>query len=110
MATPWDALLTRRPPPVDPAAPVIVSTSGETLTRRLLRTIDEHGPISTARLCVYCDLDSRNVWGLLKAHKGNGRVVFEDGAWSAGVGLPPKVARAVDMLRELGWTVKEPTT
>lgn len=109
MATPWDALLTRKPPPPE-AGPVIVCTSGETLTRRLLRTIDEHGPIETARLCVYCDLDSRNVWGLLKAHKGNGRVVFEDGAWSSGNTLPPKVARAAELLRSLGWTVKEPRT
>jgi hypothetical protein len=106
-ASPWDALMrasvVRRRPEAS-AAP------GErTKTQQLLDAIDQLGHVTTLRLCVETDLDSRAVWGLLKLHRKSGRVRFVYGEWSPGLSAQTiKAQQAAQLLRSLGWTVVEP--
>ena len=106
-ASPWDALVRRsvlRRQPEPTAAP------GErTKTQQLLDAIDQLGHVTTMRLCLETDLDSRAVWGLLKLHRKSGRVRFIFGEWSPGVSAETiKAQQAAQLLRSLGWTVVEP--
>lgn len=96
------SVLRRQPEPS--AAP------GErTKTQQLLDAIDQLGHVTTMRLCLETDLDSRAVWGLLKLHRKSGRVQFNYGEWSPGVAAESiKAQQAADMLRALGWTVLPP--
>lgn len=80
-----------------------------TKTQELLDAIDQLGHVTTMRLCLEMDLDSRAVWGLLKLHRKSGRVRFMFGEWSPGVSAETiKAQQAAQLLRSLGWTVVEP--
>ena len=114
-ATPWDALF----PPlrirrVDSVEIRDIKTKPKkrekaTKTQHLLDAIDQLGHVTTMRLCLETDLDSRAVWGLLKLHRKSGRVQFNFGEWSPGVSAETiKAQQAADLLRSLGWTVVEP--
>jgi hypothetical protein len=106
-ASPWDALMRRSvvrrqpEPTADPAE--------GTKTQQLLDVIDQLQHVTTMRLCLETDLDSRAVWGLLKQHRKSGRVRFTFGEWSPGVSAASiKAQQAATLLRSLGWTVIEP--
>lgn len=106
-ASPWDALMRasvlRRRPEAS-AAP-----AERTKTQQLLDVIDQLQYVTTMRLCLETDLDSRAVWGLLKLHRKSGRVQFNYGEWSTGVSAETiKAQQAAQLLRSLGWTVVEP--
>jgi hypothetical protein len=106
-ASPWDALMRRsvvRRQPEPTAEPAEGSK-----TQALLDAIDQLRHVTTLRLCLETDLDSRAVWGLLKQHRKSGRVRFMFGEWSPGVSAQTLKARqAATLLRSLGWTVIEP--
>lgn len=64
---------------------------------------------TTATLCVCCDLDSRQVWGLLKAPRERGQVKFAGGRWALNDNYRgAAVERAAELLRSRGWTVNPP--
>lgn len=106
-ASPWDALMRRS---VLRRQPESTATPGErTKTQQLLDAIDQLGNVTTMRLCLETDLDSRAVWGLLKLHRKSGRVQFNYGEWSPGVSAETiKAQQAAQLLRSLGWTVVAP--
>jgi hypothetical protein len=70
------------------------------------------GPASTATLCLLVDVDSRAVWGLLKAPRQRGQVRYERGMWSAvddyDRELQLDISTAAALLRRHGWTVRPP--
>lgn len=106
-ASPWDVLLRARPV-AEPAVKLPVTREG-TKTMQLLELIDTLGYVTTMRLCLETDLDSRAVWGLLKTHRKSGRVRFLFGEWMPGESATSLKARqAAALLRALGWTVVEP--
>jgi hypothetical protein len=107
-ASPWDALIrrsvVRRLP--QPTAEAAESSK----TQMLLDAIDQLRHVTTMRLCLETDLDSRAVWGLLKQHRKLGRVRFTFGEWSPGVSAASiKAQQAATLLRSQGWTVVEPS-
>lgn len=106
-ASPWDVLMHRIP-----AVKAVAFTSlehGRSKTDQLLQIIDQLGYATTMRLCLETDLDSRQVWGLLKQHRKSGRVEFVYGEWRAGKSaMSIKVLQAVELLRAQGWMVVEP--
>lgn len=106
-ASPWDALMRRS---VVRRQPEPTAAAGErTKTQQLLDAIEQLGHVTTMRLCLETDLDSRAVWGLLKLHLKSGRVRFMFGEWSPGVSAETiKAQQAAQLLRSLGWTVVEP--
>ncbi len=82
-ASPWDALMRR---PVVRRLPQPTAEAAESSkTQMLLYAIDQLRHVTTMRLCLETDLDSRAVWGLLKQHRKSGRVRFMCGEWSPGV-------------------------
>lgn len=105
-ASPWDALMRRS---VLRRQPEFIAAPGErTKTQQLLDVIDQLLQVTTLRLCLETDLDSRAVWGLLKLHRKSGRVRFVLGEWSPGVSAQTiKARQAAQLLRSLGWTVVE---
>jgi hypothetical protein len=106
-ASPWDALMRR---PVVRRLPQPTAEAAEiSKTQMLLDAIDQLRHVTTMRLCLETDLDSRAVWGLLKQHRKSGRVRFMCGEWSPGVSAASiKAEQAAALLRSLGWTVVEP--
>lgn len=109
-ATPWDALMLPglRIRIGQRAEPVLTAPEGTKLAA-LLSTLAQRESATTATLSACCDLDTRQVWGLLKAPRERGQVRFEDGRWSLnnhyrGAG----VQRAAELLRSHGWYVEPP--
>lgn len=110
MASPWDALLRARPmrlrtgdatEPVEPKPATKLSI--------LLAELAEVRSATTASLCVRAELDSRQVWGLLKAPRDAGQVRFIDGRWSLNADWQGRdIERAAKLLRDAGWTVRAP--
>ena len=78
----------------------------------LLAYLRAGGPASTATLCLLVDVDSRAVWGLLKAPRRRGQVRYERGMWSAvddyDRELQFDIGTAAALLRRHGWTVQPP--
>jgi hypothetical protein len=92
-----------------PLEPSSSTTSAGTKLGSLLDALAARDSATTTTLCACCELDSRQVWGLLKAPRAMGRVRFEAGRWS----LNPDyrgaaVERAAELLRARGWTVIPP--
>jgi len=113
-ASPWDALM----PHIRAVKSVAVTDTktnrfkrtDRSKTQQLLDAIDQLQHVTTMRLCLETDLDSRAVWGLLKQHRKSGRVRFMFGEWSPGVSAASiKAQQAATLLRSLGWTVVEPS-
>ncbi len=106
-ASPWDALMRR---PVVRRLPQPTAEAAESSkTQQLLDAIDQLRHVTTMRLCLETELDSRAVWGLLKQHRKTGRVRYMFGEWSPGVSAASiKAQQAATLLRSLGWTVVEP--
>ena len=82
-ATPWDALL-RHPairlrPDAEPGAQ---DARQGTKLARVLAELAQLDNIPTLALCVRCDLERRQVWGLLKAPRAAGQVTFSAGRWA----------------------------
>lgn len=77
-----------------------------------LAYLREAGPTSTMTLCHLLELESRLVWGLLKAPRQRGQVAFADGLWSVVDGydarLRADLAAAARLLRSNGWRVLPP--
>ena len=78
----------------------------------LLGYLRAGGPASTATLGLLVDVDSRAVWGLLKAPRQRGQVRYEHGMWSAvddyDRELQLDISTAAALLRRHGWTVRAP--
>jgi len=121
-AGPWDALLgmsgRRRLHAVHPAeddADSSGSTSSNTSSSSkvaiLLAELATVGSLPTAALGSRCDLDSRQVWGLLKTPRDAGQVVFEGGRWALTRDYPGReIQRAVKLLQARGWHVQPPSS
>lgn len=56
--------------------------AGYSRTQELLDHIADAGPISTADLCKALDINSRQVWGMLKDKLQSGKVTHERGMWA----------------------------
>lgn len=112
-ATPWDALMSQPPlrlraPGTDPQAGATAAPSGSKLAT-LLCELQARGMATTLTLAVCCDLEPRQVWGLLKAPRQRGQVFHEGGRWSLNTHYAGhQVERAAALLRDLGWTVTPP--
>ena len=110
-ATPWDCLLRQPPqrmsPRVDPDEQM---AQPGTKLARLLAVLAERGSCTTLTLSACTDLESRQVWGLLKAPRAIGQVEFVDGRWQLVHGFAGRdVERAAALLRDLGWRVLPPS-
>lgn len=115
-ASPFDQLLRmaagqRARPPM----PVPVRREGGTTkVATLLGYLREAGPASTSTLCHLVELDSRLVWGLLKAPRDRGEVIYSAERWSVVDGFDAEeranLMAAARMLRRHGWTVRAPAT
>lgn len=111
-ASPWDALLRNRRPIRlccgDAAVAVDEARPGSKLAA-LLAALQELGSPSTLALALQADLTPRQVWGLLKAPRTDGRVRFAAGRWELVPDYPgADVARAAALLRAKGWRVMPP--
>jgi len=111
-ASPWDALLRNRRPirlcSGDAAVALDEARPGTKLAA-LLAALQELGTPSTLALALQADLEPRQVWGLLKAPRADGRVRFDAGRWELVPDFPgAAVARAVALLRANGWRVIPP--
>ena len=86
-------------------------------TQELLDHIADAGPISTADLCKALDINSRQVWGMLKDKLQSGKVTHERGMWArtaqevadwqAAIDeavMAKQEAEAVALLTRRGWT------
>lgn len=108
-AGPWDALLRA---PRRGLTPLEDSTQAARARTKLASLLDELATVEglpTAALGVRCDLDSRQVWGLLKAPREAGQVRFDGCRWSLAADYPGRdVQRAADLLRAKGWLVTPP--
>jgi hypothetical protein len=110
-ATPWDCLLRQ------PAVRLVTRVdTDEPLARpgtklsRLLDVLAERGSCTTLTLSACTDLESRQVWGLLKAPRNIGQVEFSEGRWSLVEGFAGRdVERAAALLRDLGWRCEPPS-
>ena len=65
---------------VEAGAPAL--RDGYSRTQALLDHIADAGPISTADLCKALDINSRQVWGMLKDKLQSGKVTHESGMWA----------------------------
>lgn len=112
-ASPWDALLKASPQRLRALgdgehAAATEAPSGSKLAT-LLCELQARGTATTLTLSVCCDLDPRQVWGLLKAPRQRGQVFHEGGRWRLNTHYAGhQVERAAALLRELGWTVTPP--
>jgi hypothetical protein len=79
---------------------------------KIARLLDELARVrsaTTASLCACAELDSRQVWGLLKTPRNRGQVSFYDGRWSLNHDWHGNhIERAAALLRSRGWTVTPP--
>jgi len=75
----------------------------------LLAELETVQSLPTAALGARCDLDSRQVWGLLKTPRDAGQVRFDGGRWSLVQDYPGRdVQRAAELLRARGWKLTPP--
>jgi hypothetical protein len=78
----------------------------------LLGYLREAGPASTLTLCHLLEVDSRIVWGLLKAPRARGEVHFAGGIWAVAEGFNAEMRKdlqaAAQLLRANGWAVQPP--
>jgi hypothetical protein len=83
-----------------------------TKSATLIAFLQEGGPASTSTLSSLIRLESRLVWGLLKAPRERGQVRYADGMWSATNDydgeLQRELSTAAALLRRHGWTVRPP--
>jgi len=110
LASPWDALLRapRRPAAAAPDASCEDARPGTKLAQ-LLAELAAAGDATTLVLAVRADLTPRQVWGLLKAPRERGQVLFEAGRWRmAPTWQGRDVERAAALLRARGWRVEPP--
>lgn len=90
---------------------------GYSRTQALLDHIADAGPISTADLCKALDINSRQVWGMLKDKLQAGKVTHDRGMWArtaqevadwqAAIDeavMAKQEAEAVALLTRRGWT------
>lgn len=109
-ATPWDALL--RAPARPLAAPLPAqhpSPEPANKTAMLVAKLAQADSLPTLALGALCELETRHVWGLLKTPRERGQVIFEQGRWRLNRAWHGHdIERAAALLREAGWTVKEP--
>jgi hypothetical protein len=78
-------------------------------TRALLSALAEADSLPTVSLGALCELETRQVWGLLKAPRARGQVFFNAGRWSLNRDWHGNdIERAAALLRDAGWTVRKP--
>lgn len=95
--------------------------AGYSRTQELLDHIADAGPISTADLCKALDINSRQVWGMLKDKLQSGKVTNERGMWArtaqevsdwqAAIDeavMAKQEAEAVALLTRRGWMCIQP--
>jgi hypothetical protein len=79
---------------------------------RSSRICRKPAPASTSTLSSLIGLESKLVWGLLKAPRQRGQVRYADGMWSAineyDDELQRELSTAAALLRRHGWTVRPP--
>lgn len=112
-ASPWDALLRTprsiRITPVtdEPAAHDGLHAAGK--THALLSALVDADSLPTVSLGALCELETRQVWGLLKAPRARGQVFFNAGRWSLNRDWHGNdIERAAALLRDAGWIVRKP--
>lgn len=94
---------------------------GYSRTQALLDHIADAGPISTADLCKALDINSRQVWGMLKDKLQAGKVTHDRGMWARTAQevadwraamdeavMAKQEADAVALLTRRGWTCVAP--
>lgn len=109
LASPWDVLLKAPPMRVAPAVRHPDGPAPGTKTDLLLSILRGHASLPTLALAVRADLTPRQVWGLLKAPRAAGEVVFDGGRWAVVPDFPGRaVQRAAELLRSRGWMVEPP--
>lgn len=111
LASPWDALL-RAPRAPAAAAPETGCEDARPGTKLalLLAELTDAGTATTLVLAVRADLTPRQVWGLLKAPRERGQVLFEVGRWRMAASWHGRdEERAAALLRSRGWLVEPPS-
>lgn len=109
VAGPWDALLRARPYRAPAAASEAPGAKAGTKLAALLAVLAERGSATTLTLAVCVELETRQVWGLLKGPREIGQVNFDNGRWSLAAGFHGReVERAAALLRARGWRVEAP--
>jgi hypothetical protein len=104
-ASPWDALLVPSMQRMD--AVTYEDARPGTKLAGLLRRLSDQAGVTTFELANFEDMTGRQVWGLLKAPRACGQVLFEAGRWSLTVDFHGRdVQRAITLLRERGWIVE----
>lgn len=97
----------REPLPGEPGPQFFTETG--TRTAQLMQLLARCGRLTTAEMVLATGLESKLVWGLLKARRAAGQVAHDGDAWELVPGWqPPEVKRAVELLRSRGWTVVAP--
>jgi hypothetical protein len=112
-ASPWDALLRHprsiRMTPVASDLPDCDAPRSNGKTAALLAELARVDSLPTVTLGALCELETRHVWGLLKAPRARGQVFFEAGRWRLNREWHgTEIERAAALLRDAGWTVREP--
>jgi hypothetical protein len=109
-AGPWDALLSAPGHRMTPRADDVPAAARDgSKLAALLGALAGVDNLPTAALGARCDLDSRQVWGLLKAPRAVGQVRFSDGRWALTPGFAGReIERAATLLRSKGWQVARP--
>ncbi len=108
----------------DPFAEMVKSFSGESrrvvpkpvgkrigsIAQAGMQLLEKNGPMTSAQLMHALQLpDTRNVWGVFKLLRANGQVLREGQFWTLNPDyLPPYMVRAIEALRDLGWSVNPP--
>lgn len=88
-----------------PATPLDASTTAGFLLQQLASC----GPMTSAELAESAQLNTRLVWGLLKAARARGQVTFDGALWRLSLHWQPEpIAQAASLLRAAGWHVQPP--
>lgn len=97
--------------PVVEAAPRRCPAGTGSKLSQLLASLEE-GPASTQALAGMMGLDTRAVWGLLKAPRERGQVRFDGAMWLLLDAYDDELRRelqaAAALLQRYGWTVQNP--
>lgn len=105
----WDALMRAPRCSLSPGPDDSTEARGGSKLAGLLAELATVESLPTGALGARCDLDSRQVWGLLKAPRAAGQVQFDGKRWALAPDFPGRdVQRAVELLRARGWRVTPP--
>ncbi|MFY7940041.1 MAG: hypothetical protein ACOVOX_03950 [Burkholderiaceae bacterium] len=108
-ASPWDVLLKAPAIRLGHAEHVLADCDQGGKLATLLAILVSSKSLPTNALAARAEMNSRQIWGLLKAPRAAGQVVFNAGRWALVPDYPGRdVQRAADLLRSKGWHVEPP--